>query len=282
MIYKENKGSFIHRVNYGLPFETLAIEEANGCPFYCEYCFLKSYFSERDVVLYTNKKSLFEELERRLSEGKKRRFYLGEYSEPLWTNRFNGLVSEIIEIFRGYPEEELEVRTKFNDVDFLKDIRPSKNIIFAWSLLPEDISERIEKGVPSVEERIKAMVKTKEMGFRIGVRLEPLLFYKGWEDGYSKLMKKVSFALDEPLEMGALRLTPSLRRLIYSKNPESEILKNEFILSKDGKLRYPRGIRFRLYNYILSLIPKSRVRIYMEEEFLIETLTKITRCSIIR
>ena len=282
MIYKENKGSFIHRVNYGLPFETLAIEEANGCPFYCEYCFLKSYFSERDVVLYTNKKSLFEELERRLSEGKKRRFYLGEYSEPLWANRFNGLVSEIIEIFRGYPEEELEVRTKFNDVDFLKDIRPLKNIIFAWSLLPEDISERIEKGVPSVEERIKAMVKTKEMGFRIGVRLEPLLLYKGWEDGYSKLMKKVSFALDEPLEMGALRLTPSLRRLIYSKNPESEILKNEFILSKDGKLRYPRGIRFRLYNYILSLIPKSRVRIYMEEEFLIETLTKITRCSIIR
>jgi len=282
LIYKENKGSFIHRVNYGLPFETLAIEEANGCPFYCEYCFLKSYFSERDVVLYTNKKSLFEELERRLSEGKKRRFYLGEYSEPLWANRFNGLVSEIIEIFRGYPEEELEVRTKFNDVDFLKDIRPLKNIIFAWSLLPEDISERIEKGVPSVEERIKAMVKTKEMGFRIGVRLEPLLLYKGWEDGYSKLMKKVSFALDEPLEMGALRLTPSLRRLIYSKNPESEILKNEFILSKDGKLRYPRGIRFRLYNYILSLIPKSRVRIYMEEEFLIETLTKITRCSIIR
>lgn len=274
MIYKENKGSFLHRVNYGLPFETLAIEDANGCPFDCEYCFLKSYFSESDVVIYTNKNSLFEELEKKLSEGKKRRFYLGEYSEPLWTNRFNNLVSEIIEVFRKFPEEELEIRTKFNDVDFLKEIRPLKNIVFAWSLLPEDISKRIEKGVPSVEERIKAMIKTREMGFRVGVRLEPLLVYKGWENEYTNLLKKVSFVLDEPLEMSALRLTPSLRRLIYSRNSNSEILKNEFIVSKDGKLRYPRGIRFRLYNHILSLVPSSPVRIYMEEEFLIESLRK--------
>jgi spore photoproduct lyase len=274
LIYKENKGLFIRRVNYGLPFETLAIEEANGCPFDCEYCFLKSYFSESDVVIYTNKRSLFEELEKRLSEGKKRRFYIGEYSEPLWTNRFNGVVSEIIEIFRRYPEEELEIRTKFTEVDFLKDTTPPKNIIFAWSLLPEDISERVEKGVPSVEERIKAMFKTKERGFRVGVRLEPLLFYKGWEDGYRKLIKKVSSALDEPLEMGALRLTPHLRRLIYSKNPGSELLKTEFVISKDGKLRYPRGIRFRLYSHILSLIYPSPARIYMEEDFLIETLKK--------
>jgi len=274
LIYKENKGSFLHRVNYGLPFETLAIEDANGCPFDCEYCFLKSYFSESDVVIYTNKNSLFEELEKKLSEGKKRRFYLGEYSEPLWTNRFNNLVSEIIEVFRKFPEEELEIRTKFNDVDFLKEIRPLKNIVFAWSLLPEDISKRIEKGVPSVEERIKAMIKTREMGFRVGVRLEPLLVYKGWENEYTNLLKKVSFVLDEPLEMSALRLTPSLRRLIYSRNSNSEILKNEFIVSKDGKLRYPRGIRFRLYNHILSLVPSSPVRIYMEEEFLIESLRK--------
>ena len=274
MIYRENKGSFIHRVNYGLPFETLAIEEANGCPFNCEYCFLKSYFSEKDIVVYTNRSCLFEELESKLQEGKKRRFYLGEYSEPLWINRFNKVLPDIIEVFKNYPDEELEVRTKFNDVDFLKDVRPLKNIVFAWSLIPEDISERIEKGVPSVDERIKAMVKTKNMGFRVGVRFEPVILYNGWERGYAELIKKVSFALDEPLEMGALRLTPSLRRLIYSKNPDSEILKNEFILSNDGKLRYPRGIRFRLYSYILNLIPASSVRIYMEEEFILESLNK--------
>lgn len=274
MIYRENKGSFIHRVNYGLPFETLAIEEANGCPFKCEYCFLKSYFSEEEVVVYKNKGSLFEELETKLSERKRRRFFIGEYSEPLWVNRFSSIIPEIIEIFRKYPEGEIEIRTKGTDVDFLKDIRPSDNILLAWSLVPSELSEKIEKGPSTVEERIMAMKKTKEMGWRVGVRLEPIIVYKGWENGYKDLIERVSFALNEPLEMGAIRLTPSLRSSIFSRNPSSLILKAEFVMCRDGKLRYPRGVRFRIYNYILSIIGEVPVSIYMEEEFLIESLLK--------
>ncbi len=274
MIYKENKGSFIHPVDYGLPFETLAIEEANGCPFNCEYCFLKAYFSTDEIVVYTNKNALMDEIEARLSESKRRRFYLGEYSEPLWANRFSQIIPEIIEIFRKYPDEELEIRTKWTDVDFLREIKPSKNIIFAWSLMPEDISKIIEKDVPPVAERVKAMRKTKEIGFRVAIRLEPIIFYKKWEEGYKRLLEMASFALDEVLEMGVLRLTPPLRKLIYSKNTESLILKEEFVLCKDGKLRYPRGIRFRLYAQIINLLQNSPVRIYMEEDFLVETLSR--------
>jgi len=268
----KNKGSFIRKVDYSLPFDTYAIEEANGCLYDCEYCFLKGYLGQSDIVVYSNQEDLLNELEMKLKEGKGRRFYLGEYSEPLLINRFFPYLSNIIEFFRGHPENELEIRTKSTDVDFLRGVKPPGNVIFAWSLIPEDISKKVERGVAEIEERIEAMNLLKGLGFRVAVRLEPVIHYDGWKEGYEKLIKKVSFTLDEPVEMGIFRLTPILRKLIYSRNPDSILLKTEFVMCKDGKLRYPRGIRFQIYDYILNLLPVRMVNIYMEESFLKESL----------
>lgn len=274
MKFRENKGKFIHKVYYGsdFPSETYAIEEANGCPFSCDYCFLKTYFKEEEVIIYSNTEKLIQELKGVIGEGKK--FYIGEYSEPLFVNTFHPVLVEIFEVFRDHPECELEVRTKYRDVSSILQTQPPKNVIIAWSLLPAEISEEVERNAPPLEERIKAMKKAKEAGFRVGIRLEPLIFYDNWKEGYKKLLEEVSFAMDEPVEAGPLRLTPQMRRDIYRRNPSSKILKAEFVPCLDGKLRYPRGIRIRMYEFIQELLPSPRLKISMEEDFLLNAFRK--------
>ncbi len=69
------------------------------------------------------------------------------------------------------------------------------------------------------------------------------------------------------ISLGCFRYLPALKAVMLAKHPDTAIYDGEFILGGDGKMRYPRPLRTRVYRHLLgqlrSALPQSRAAIYM-------------------
>ena len=83
---------------------------------------------------------------------------------------------------------ELELRTKSIYTKPL--IKKSfKNVVLAFSFTPNRFSSKYEIGVANIKNRIKALKSLINVGWKIGVRLDPFVIYRGWEKEYIDLFE---------------------------------------------------------------------------------------------
>ena len=54
-----------------------------------------------------------------------------------------------------------------------------------------------------------------------------------------------------------MRFPPSLKPVIQKRFPHTKIIYDEFITGKDGKLRYPKPLRLRLFKQIADGLKKA-------------------------
>lgn len=71
---------------------------------------------------------------------------------------------------KGY----LTFPTKFDMVDPLLNLRNKEKIIIRMSMNPEEIINRVEFGTSRLEERIKAINKLEEAGYKVGILIAQL------------------------------------------------------------------------------------------------------------
>jgi spore photoproduct lyase len=72
------------------------------------------------------------------------------------------------------------------------------------------------------------------------------------------------------ISLGTLRFPPALKAMIENRFPESKIVYEEFITGPDGKMRYFKPLRIRLYRKIIACIrelaPAVLVYLCMEDD----------------
>ena len=92
----------------------------------------------------------------------------------------------------------MEIRTKSANISALKklDFIP-KNTEIAFSLNPQILIDRYEQKTSSLEKRISAIKELKKHGWRVGIRLLPLLPVKNYQkiygDFFQYLQENISF-----------------------------------------------------------------------------------------
>jgi spore photoproduct lyase len=59
------------------------------------------------------------------------------------------------------------------------------------------------------------------------------------------------------ISLGSLRFPPALKPVIQKRFPQTKIIYEEFIIGKDGKLRYPKPLRLRLFRQIVNDLKKA-------------------------
>ncbi len=115
-----------------------------------------------------------------------------------------------------------------------------------------------EKGAPSVEDRIQAARVVSEKGFWVGFHFDPIIRYAGWENGYrdiiETLFQEVKAAKIAWISLGSLRFPPALKTIIKRRFPKSKIFYDEFIKGIDGKYRYFKPLRLKLYRHLVNSI----------------------------
>jgi spore photoproduct lyase len=113
----------------------------------------------------------------------------------------------LIPEFSRQTRHQLVFLTKSTAIKRAIELEPNPQVAFSWSVNSEEISRRWEHGAPSTLKRFEAAKKMKDAGWRLRFRLDPMIPYENWEDGYGKTIDIINSLEPELVTIGALRAT---------------------------------------------------------------------------
>ncbi len=248
----------------------LVINQPINCPMDCTYCILQDYLGPSPLILYVNFEKLIQEIDmlnkKADAEGRIFRIGNGELSDSLALDYIGDFSSFFIRNFREKKNLIFEFKTKTDEVEKILRLSPAENIVISWSLNPQNIMEKEELFTATLERRIKAAKLVQERGFKVGFHFDPLIFYPEWQTGYRKLIENLFSSIDTSgifwISLGALRFPSSLKELIKKRFPHSDIIYQEMIRGMDGKLRYIKPLRIKIFREIYRLIKEAAPQVF--------------------
>ena len=231
-----------------------------NCPMDCSYCILQHYLDNPVMVSHVNTDDLWEQLDRFLFKHRSRfiRIGTGELGDSLAMDDITERSKEFIAYFREKTKVNFELKTKTLNTDNILCEKPAENIIIAWSLNTEIMAEKEEKSAPAVKDRIEAAFEVQSRGFRVAFHFDPLILYEGWAQDYRNVIDRLFSRIDPSgiawISIGSLRFPRPLKTLIRKRFPLTKIIYEEMITGKDGKLRYFKPLRVKLYREIVRAV----------------------------
>jgi len=148
-----------------------------------------------------------------------------------------------LEYFPKQSKKYLLLLTKSTNIEFLLDRRPNPQVIVSFSVNASPISKKFEKGAPNPDRRLKAAWELKKMGWRVRIRLDPIILEDGVEV-YEDICRKIADLEPELVTIGTLRQYPGLYR--FARFAPRKGLHR----AGDGRMRYPYTARVKAYKYI--------------------------------
>jgi len=244
----------------------------NGCYYSCMYCYLQITY--RGVFPYIKINVNLDELKKAIISTAKREwhqngqnatFNCGEKLDSLSFDNYLGLSKILVPFFAQTPELEhstLLMLTKSDNVDNLIEMANenplvTKNTVLSWSLNSEEFSKKYEIGSPSPKRRLSAARKCQDVGYKIRLRIDPLLVLPNWQKGYKKLVEDIfeRYELNpEIITLGALRFERGLDSLAKARFNNTELFNYDFIVEGHDKYRYQVKDRVRIYTYLIEVI----------------------------
>jgi len=259
----EFKGQFFKRCPGAKPGLTccnyFVLNFGLQCDFNCSYCYLQSFLNTPILTLYSNLQDALREL-KNLSVGlekQKLRIGTGEVVDSLSMDPLTHFSHELIEFFKDYPQWSLEFKTKSDYVDQFVKLPHAGNVIVSWSVNPQYIIEREEHGTASLAQRLSAARKCVAHGFPIAFHIDPMIWFEGWEKHYGELVDEIASKFSPKeipyLSVGALRFQPEQRHMMRQRfGMQSLVMQGELFPSKDGKMRYERGMREEMFQFVIQ------------------------------
>jgi spore photoproduct lyase len=230
------------------------------CPLDCSYCILQAYFSSSFLRVFVN----FREELIKVTEQIKRnpdqifRMGTGEFTDSLALDPIIKWSEWLVPSFSGLKNAVLELKTKTTQIEGILSSSPRDRIILSWSLNSPVISTKEELGASSLKKRILAAKKCQEEGFAIGFHFDPIISHPYWKEEYQRTIELLAQYIDPKgiiwISLGSMRYMPKLKEIIRQRHPKSHILDGEFVMGRDGKMRYFKPIRIELYSEINRLL----------------------------
>ncbi len=210
---------------------------SNGCPYNCRYCYLRlTLGGNKGPVVFTNP---WMEVQRQLEKIPAGVFSTGELADSLAVTP--PLLKPAIEYFRRQKDKFLFLTTKSTNIKLLLGLTPTSQVWITFSLNAVKTWELFEKNTPHPDERLAAAWRLKEAGWRVRIRIDPIIAEVGI-DHYREMARKVSALAPERVTVGVLKHFPRLPRC-RQDGPWRQLVE-----SPNGINRYPSTIKARIFN----------------------------------
>lgn len=204
-----------------------------GCPFACEYCYIQGVYGSGHTFVFVNIEQIFDEIARL---GRQSRGLIGVSasleSDLLAMEKVLGLCARWIDFCRVEKNIQIELRTKSAAYDLIDGSAPISNAILAWSLAPEVIWERFERGTASPRLRIENARRAASDGWPVRLCFDPMLVGSEGLGVHLKFIDRVFEAVPpkrvHSVFVGGFRLSADGARLLRRDRPRSEILYGSF------------------------------------------------------
>ncbi len=236
------------------------INYASNCHMECSYCYLQAYLNFPHLVVYANLEELLDELDQVLSAAPQTGFRIGtgELADSLALDPLTGYGRHLVKFFAGRDNAVLEFKTKSDCVDGLLGLDHRRHTVVSWSMNTRFVQQSEEHKTASIDRRLAAAEASVASGYPVAFHLDPLIHYPDWERDYGALISEIFDRLPATsiayISLGALRMTHHLQRVMRRRFSSSPLALGEVVPCEDGKLRYVKPIRTRLYQHLLGRI----------------------------
>jgi spore photoproduct lyase len=236
---------------------------ATNCHLDCSYCILQGYYENNPfITFFVNVDDLLSELDQVFTENPRRMYRVGtgEFTDSLAMDEITEFSKIVVPFFATRPNATLELKTKADTIENLLNLDHRGRTSVAWSVNPPKIIASEEPKTATLDERLRAAALCQETGYQIGFHFDPILLYPGWEQEYHQVVEKL-FDTIKPdniswISLGGFRYAPELKPIIRRRFPKSKIVCGEFIPCADGKMRYLKHLRLKIYESMLSKIKR--------------------------
>jgi spore photoproduct lyase len=233
------------------------LSHANGCAYdpSCDYCYLRSTLWYLDAPrVFTNVEDLIGDVRAWIARDGLETTVLntGNLSDSLGFERERPLAARLVELFRseaerkGRPHALLLVTKGGRDaIASLARLAPSPNVIVSFSVNSPEAAAIHERGAPPVAERFAAARALKDAGWRIRIRIDPMITGCSCAD----LAALVGSLGPERVTLGCLRADRGLLR-----RGDGVFAALEPLDEPGGLARYPQADRIRMYREVIAAL----------------------------
>lgn len=174
-----------HKVSdYLVPFTS------SGCSAMCMYCYLVCNYNKCAYMrVFVNREQMMEKLIKYSNKAEKELcFEIGSNSDLILENEVTNNLPWIIEEFGSAKKGLITFPTKFDMVDPLLHLNHKEKVIFRMSLNPQEIITKVEFGTSSLLNRIEALNKMCEAGYKVGILIAPVVLIDEFKEYYSNFL----------------------------------------------------------------------------------------------
>lgn len=190
----------------------LELKWAYGCPFNCSWCYLKGTLRMLPTKTRPRVKC-YKKIEKHVEaffNTKHEREVLnsGEIADSLmWENNGNPFSEFIISLFESSKsKDKILFLTKSDNIQRLLALKTNGCPIMSFTFNADIASKKWEKGAPEVKRRIKAAKKLQQAGYKVRIRIDPIVPVDNWGRHYKKLIDDTfSNFTPERITIGSLR-----------------------------------------------------------------------------
>ena len=208
-----------------------------NCIYDCRYCFLQGMYSSANYVILVNFEDFDISIEKIIENNldSKVTFFSGYDCDSLALENVTGFAKHILSIFRKYPQIEIEFRTKSIQKEPFLSVKPMRNVILAYSLMPELMSNSLDNKAPSISKRIRVISELASKGWKIGLRFDPLIHGENWKELYQELLENIynNIFLDNlhSVSFGSLRFPKRMFKDIFKLYPHEPLFTSPLSLN---------------------------------------------------
>ncbi|MEI6219279.1 MAG: spore photoproduct lyase family protein [bacterium] len=257
---RERKGRFVE-IFRTTPVRTVCpnffvLAHANGCAFSprCSYCYLKSSFwFLPGSQSFTNVGRMLSEVRKWIGRDNLESYVLntGNLSDSLAFEKDRPVFAKLIEEFRkhgnGRPHTLLLVtKGGMKECKVLFETEPCKNVSISFSVNASDAAGEHERGAAPVEERLAAAKKLKKLGWRVRMRIDPMMM--GYD--YAWVINEVRKLRPERVTLGTLRAECNLPKFT-GKGLFKDLEKPA---DRKSLARYPFATRMKMYRQAVTAL----------------------------
>lgn len=168
-----------------------------SCNAGCKYCYTYRFGREKIFLSSNMKEILLKIRQHAFSKGKKQP---NQTDDKFWTYDI-GCDTDISYHWKDYPWDivlkefstiengKAVFATKFVNNQLLK--YGNEHLRIRFSLMPQSISEKVEKNTAKMRVRIDAINRFIESGWDVHINISPIIYYEDWLSDYKNLMEEI-------------------------------------------------------------------------------------------
>lgn len=170
----------------------------SGCPGMCQYCYLNTNLGHAPhIKAYVNIDEILSQAETyvhaRLPEPTV--FEGAATSDPVAVEPYTNSMARAAGFFARLEGASFRFVTKYTEVDGLLGVDHRGRTQIRFSVNCQSIIGEYERGVPPLDQRIKAASAVAEAGYPIGFLIAPIFVFDGWKEQYGELIDTLADAL---------------------------------------------------------------------------------------